>query len=422
MELNISSGDRQILRETARRQLEFANMEKNRRREKEWYLHNDLKGERPMFQLEMWSFNHEILPQRIRCEGAFARDVEWGLYANFLNQELLDDDRVTPDYYAINYDTWFRLFDIQVEEEFAKNADGSDGLGRHFREVIGDLEEDYEKLKSTSFGVDVETSERKRQVIEDAIGDILPVRMKMDCLYSVPMQMIVHFMSMQNMMYAFYDYPELFKEMMGRIADDTLAYFRMLEEKRLILPTTSFESVGNGTWSFTRDLPGWDEWERRPFTTKDVWGFMDAQETVGISPEMYEEFVFPCYKKISSQFGLLSYGCCEPVHPIWERCISRLENLRKVSISPWCDEEYMGEQLAGSRVIYHRKPSPNFLGVGTTLDEEAVRKHIRHTLKCAKGCKLEFTQRDVYTINHDIGKARRFVEIVQEEVERHWEG
>ena len=31
---------------------------------------------------------------------------------------------------------------------------------------------------------------------------------------------------------------------------------------------------------------------------------MDSQETVSISPEMYEEFIFPCYKKISEQYGL----------------------------------------------------------------------------------------------------------------------
>ena len=41
--------------------------------------------------------------------------------------------------------------------------------------------------------------------------------------------------------------------------------------------------------------------------------------------------------------------------PIRERCLSKLTNLRKVSSSPWCSEEYMGERLRGSKVIYHRK-------------------------------------------------------------------
>lgn len=222
-------------------------------------------------------------------------------------------------------------------------------------------------------------------------------------------------------MFNMYDYPELFKEMMDRIADDTLKYFKFLEENKLILPTVTYEGVGQGTWAFTNELPGYDQVGKKFFTPKDVWGFMDSQETVGISPQMFEEFIFPCYKKIADQFGILSYGCCEPVHPIWDSCISKLENLRKVSISPWCDEQFMGERLRGSKVIFHRKPSPNFLGVGTTLDEAEFRKHIDTTLEAAKGCKLEITQRDVYTINKDIQKAHRYVEIIREEIAKYWQ-
>ena len=80
----------------------------------------------------------------------------------------------------------------------------------------------------------------------------------------------------------------------------------------------------------------------------------------------------------------------------------------------------MGERLRGGKVIYQRKPSPNFLGVGTELDEEAFRKHMDETLEAAKGCKLEITQRDVYTINKDISKARRYVSIIREEIAKHW--
>lgn len=416
----ISNSDKEILRELAKKQLEYANAEVNKQRIDQWYQHNALQGERPMIHLELWTFIQEILPQRLKCTGEFARQVEIALYTNFLNQELFDDDRVTPDYYPLDYDTWFELFDIPVQIDHTEDASGSESLGHHFVEVLEDLEDDYEKLKKSTFGVDLQATEAKRLAISEAIGDILPVKMQMGCLYSVPTQMLVHIMSMENMMFAMYDYPELFKEMMDRIAEDTLEYYRFLEEKRLILPTTTFESVGQGTWSFNRELPGWKEWEERPFTPKDVWGFMDSQETVGISPDMFEEFIFPCYQKIASQFGLLSYGCCEPVDPIWERCISKLPNLRKVSISPWCKEEYMGEQLRGSKVIYHRKPSPNFLGVDRQLDEDAFRKHIRKSLLAAQGCKMEITQRDVYTIHNNIPKARRYVEIIREEIENNW--
>ena len=89
-----------------------------------------------------------------------------------------------------------------------------ESLGHHFESIIEDLEEDYEKLKPSRYGVNLETTEQKKAAVEEAIGDILPVKMQMSCLYSVPTQMLVHFMSMENMMFAMYDYPDLFKEMM----------------------------------------------------------------------------------------------------------------------------------------------------------------------------------------------------------------
>lgn len=411
----IDQKDKIILRELAKRQYEFSQAEKNIKRIAEWYEHNSLRGKRPMIHLEMWTFADEIIPMRLQCEGEFAREIETKLYCNFLNQELFDDDRVTPDCFSMMYDTHFSLFNIPI-----KKHDANDSIGHQFVSAVEDLEEDYEKLAETDFGVDMESTMRKKDVCEDTFGDILPVKIKMDGLYSVPTQMIVHFMKMENMMYNIYDYPELFKEMMDRVAEDTLAYYRMLEDKKLILPTVSGEELGQGTWCYNHELADEAEAKRRPLTTKDVWGFMDSQETVGLSPQMYEEFIFPCYKKIAEQYGLLSYGCCEPVDPIWENCISKLSNLRKVSISPWCNEEYMGEQLQNRSVIFHRKPSPNYLGVGTALDEDAVRKSLRKTLNAAKGCKLEITQRDVYTINHDISKAKRYVDIMKEEIEKYY--
>lgn len=418
MDYRIEPEDRKILRELSKKQLEYANQEKNRKRIQEWYLHNELKGERPMVHLEIGGFGREVIPELLHCTGGFARSVEERLYRNFLNQEWFDDDRVTPDYYGMSYDTSFVLFGIEIHVQHVKDMENKVSVGHQFESLVCDLEEDYEKLGKTEFDVDIESTLAKKQAIEDAIGDILPVRMEGSCLGSVPTQMLVHFMSMENIMLNMYDYPDLFKEMMGRIADDTIAYYRFLEEKKVLLPTTGGGHWGQGSWCYNRTLP--DDKEQGTYVTKDLCGFMDSQETVAISPDMFEEFIFPCYQKIASQFGLLSYGCCEPMDPIWERCISKLDNLRKVSISPWCNQSYMGERLRGKNIIFHRKPSPNYLGIGSVLDEDAVRKHIRESLAAAKGCKLEITQRDVQTINHDIGKARRYVDIIKEEIVNNW--
>lgn len=412
----ISEKDRQILRDLAKKQYEMSQGEKMDALRREWVAHNDCQSSRPMVVVELGTFAQDVIPPLLRCEGEEAREIEWQLLSNMANHELFEDDSVVRDYFPVNVPTFWRPFDIDIKVDHAKNPES---VGHHFVEVIHDLEEDFHLLKPSAFGMDMERYQEEQEFYGELFDGVLPVKMAGHGLYAVPTQNIVHIMSMENMMFSMYDYPGEFKEMMDMLADDYLRYFRFLEENRLILPTVADGGLGQGTYCYTAKLPGWDEFEKRPFGSRDVWGFLDSQETAGISPEMYEEFIFPYYKKIGDQYGRLSYGCCEAVDPIWERCLSKLDNLHRVSISPWCNEEYMGEQLRGKDIIYHRKPSPNFLGVGSVLDEDGLRAHIDKTLAAAKGCTVEFTQRDVYQINSTYEKVRRYVQIIREECEKH---
>lgn len=419
----ISLKDRKRLRELAKKQMEYAQLPLMKQREREWFAHNTFCGQRPMIHLEMGTFEQELIPQRMECEGEAARNIEREILRNYLNFELFDDDKVVPAEFSVSYKTYFKLFGHEIKVKHASDSTGSQ-LGHQFQYVVQDLEEDWEKLGPSQFGY-LQSPEETRAYAADLselLGDILPVKIRMNALSAVPTQLVVHMMGMEQMMFSMYDYPDLFVSMMDRIAEDYLSYFRWLESERSLLPTVSGEWLGQGTFCYTDELPGESELAKRPFFTRDVWGYMDSQETVSISPQMFEEMIFPCYQKIAGQFGLLSYGCCEPVHPVWDNCISRLENLRKVSISPWCDEAFMGERLRGKKVIYQRKPSPNFLGVGTNLEEEAVREHITKTLRAAQGCHLEITQRDVYTINGNPQKARRYIRLIRECIQTHWKG
>jgi hypothetical protein len=74
----------------------------------------------------------------------------------------------------------------------------------------------------------------------------------------------------------------------------------------------------------------------------------------------------------------------------------------------------MGNALRGKKIIYHRKPKPHFLGVGTDFDEAGLREDIKNTLKYAEGCSLEITFRDVQTVNGDLGRPARAVRIIRE--------
>jgi hypothetical protein len=134
---------------------------------------------------------------------------------------------------------------------------------------------------------------------------------------------------------------------------------------------------------------------------------------------MFHEFCFPYYREVCQPLGLLYYGCCEPVHTFW-RDISQLPNLKKVSISPWCDQQFMGEALQGTEIVFSRKPDPNFLSVDRQLDEVAWRAHLHETLQVTRGVYVEFIIRDVYTVHGDLNNARRAVQIAREEIDRHY--
>lgn len=383
----------------------------------DWRAHGSFKsGSRPMVTIELGIFAGDIIPNLMRCQGEEARKLEWELLGRVANHKLFGDDSVIPAYLPVTIPTSFVPFGLPVTAEHALDTQGED-LGHHFNAQVSDLEEDFHKLGPSVYSVYPEEARKRQAELEELFGDILPARLVGHSMYFCPTQDIVHIMSMEDMFFAMYDYPELFHKMMEMLSSDYLAFMDLMEREGILLPTTAEEHLAQGSYCFTDELPAAAE---GPLTTREVWGYMDSQESAGISPEMYEEFVFPYYEKVSERFGLYSYGCCEAVDPFWDRCLSKAKNLRKLSISPWCNEEKMGEILKDRKTVYLRKPSPNLLGVGSELEEDAVREHFCRTAKAASGCKLEIAQRDVYHINNTPEKVKRYVQLIRETLEDNW--
>lgn len=165
--------------------------------------------------------------------------------------------------------------------------------------------------------------------------------------------------------------------------------------------------------AYTNELPQSDWKEGQPVRLKDLWGFAESQETVGVSPQMFAEFVLPYQMPLLEKFGLNCYGCCEPLHDRWEY-IKNIPNLRRVSVSPWCDQEIMAEKL-GKNYIFSRKPNPSLVCV--SFNEDVIRRDIRNTLKIAEGCVLEIILKDTHTVQNDPRRISRWVEIAMEEVQ-----
>lgn len=402
--------ERERLRQLARTQLDVAHSEKNQERAKMWIEHNACRGQRPMIHLEIDNFTQEVLLPQMQCEDPLARRIEERLLHNFYNMQVLDDDKVVAPYFGVWWDMELMPWGFDIKKEVA--SDG--GLGQHFIEQVEDLGEEIDKFQPSKFRLKVDETNEYFKAAEDAFGDILPVKRvgrSMTCWLT---QDLVHVMGMQNMCLALCEYPDEVAQVLGQLADDYLKFFEEWRDSGLLYPTAGYEECNQGSICLTDELPS-----EGPVDLNQIWLHMDSQETINVSQEMFESLVWDAYKKVAERFGLVSFGCCDPLERLWP-CLSQLENLRKASISPWTDEAYMGEALAGSKVIYHRKPSPNFLGVYEKLDEDAWREHINTTLKYAKNCKVELTIRDVYTIHNNVDKAKRCVQIMRECIADNW--
>ena len=60
---------------------------------------------------------------------------------------------------------------------------------------------------------------------------------------------------------------------------------------------------------------------------------------------MHEEFALHYEKKWLERFGLVTYGCCEQLHEKVD-ILSKIPNLRKISMSCWIDVDRAVEKMA----------------------------------------------------------------------------
>ena len=416
----VTPEEKAYLRDLVKKQIEIASLPVMEERRQRWYAHNALRGALPMLVMEMGTFQASVMPEP-RCTSPGALLIERQLVTHITSHELIDDDKVVPDVFVVPWQIHIREFGIDVERTTAQDAQGR-ALGYATDHPIKNLQEDFHKLKPSDFYVDRETTLAQKAFVEDLIGDIMPVQIENLTLkwFLAPSSKVVRLMGMERMLFALMDTPDLMRELYAFIRGQSMRAVAWMEQENLLTLNNGNHYVGAGSYGFTDELPTAALKGNGKVTPADLWGNVNSQETVGLSPQMYREFIYPTYRDMTEPFGLAYYGCCEPVHDIWDDCISQLPHLRKVSVSPWCDETFIGERLRDSQVIYSRKPSPNLIGVGDFYPD-AYREHIAATVRAARGCTLEIVHRDIYTLVGDRTRAGRAIAIARQVIDELWQ-
>jgi hypothetical protein len=406
----VAGPDREILVRLAQRVARIAASPRMAETRRLWQRHNGLEATRPLVFCDPENGWNEIITEaQMECQGKLARRWEMDLRKEIFWAEEMGDDKPLDALFDVPYTV--SADDWGLQTVYHRTED----LGSCVWDApIKDYDADLKKLHAPRFEIDWRTTRGCLELAGEVLQGILPARLKGIWWWSLGVTMPAVFLrGLTNLLYDLYENPQELKELLGIISRGHMQKLDYLEANQLLALNNDSTYVGSGGFGVTDALPAEDF--KGQVRCRDMWGFTESQETVGVSPEMYEEFIFPCEKPLMDRFGLTCYGCCEPLHGRWQ-VVKRHQHLRRVSCSPWADLEKMADCLQ-DRYVLSYKPNPAALAV-PEIDEKAIREGLRRALDITRGCVVEVIMKDNHTLAGRPENAVRWCRIAKEEIER----
>jgi hypothetical protein len=409
--LKITGQDREILRGLAGRWSELAALPVMETRKRQWTALKDLHPERPMVLFETWTVENFVAAEELHCSTDELRELEKSMRAVIRQAEELGDDFIVDPFLRVYWQIQAGDYGVPIIAEHAQDGMGGDTAYQYNHPLR--TPEDVVRLHPRTFSVDRSATLRQVEALEACFGDLLPVTLHGTGSHIAALTSdLFRLIGNDNLLAWLYDAPEALHAVMATLRDDRLAYYRWMEAEGLLGLNNDSHIVGSGSPGYTTALPAADYGGRARL--RDLWIWMESQETTMISPRMFAKFFLPYMAEVAACFGLVYYGCCEPVHDRWDAILAAIPQVRAVSISPWCDMKYMGERL-GKTCVFSRKPKPWLLS-GDTPDWAGLEQDADETVAAAKDGCLEILYRDVYRVNGDRARLKRWVDLVRSRI------
>ena len=393
----ISRKDRELLRTLAKEWAETAALPIQEDRWREWRRHNDLEPGRPMIHCVVNDAWREFW--KLEIEEPQLRGIEWLLRNNPYASRLPSDFPLKPSfpvgYVYKNADFGMAAPIHNVQEGGAYSWDPLLRNPADLRNLVPGVE------------VDIEASEYNRDMHADIFGDILEI--DYGGRYSPSLDnLAINLRGMNQLMLDMYDEGEFVHELMSFLRDQVVdCCHRMEQNGELTISTTDH------FWNCSTLADGYDGHHVR---LTNLSADQNGQGFTGISPDMFEEFVFPYQQAILEMFGASRYGCCEPLHH-WLDIILRIKNLRRVNLTPWSDMDICADKLRNhGGVIVTHKVHPNMVGLDR-FDPESIEKELRRVVRTCEGLRVELWLADQGTVNHQPDRLRQWCEIARKVAE-----
>jgi len=406
----LNKQDKAIIRELAAQAAEIAALPAQEEKRALWRKLNGLRPERPMVMIDQvcWNemdFNGELT---LRCEDPECRQYEDELRRTLYQWRHFPVDMVVEPFVRVNKAIHNSGFGIQVEENTAVTDPTNSVVGHAYINQF-QTDKDLEKIRRPVICHDEAETARRLAVAHELFDGLLEVRAWGADPYLSLWDPISTWMGVENALFALIDRPEYMHALVGRMTDGYLSMLDQLESQGLLCGPQSLIHC-TGAWTDELPAPGYDPARPR---TKDMWMFGLAQMFATVSPKMFKEFEVDYTSKICARFGLVYYGCCDPLDGKMNE-VRLIPGVRKVSMSPWADQA-RGAAEIGDDYVFSRKPNPAFLA-WDRFDTEMVRDDLIATRQiCEKhGCPLEFILKDISTVRYEPQRLFKWAEIAME--------
>jgi hypothetical protein len=357
-------------------------------------MHN-LKPVRPPVWIDEipWhemDIDNELAP---RCTAVEAQGMEAHFRRILYRWKHIQADMVVEDAFYLGKAYRESAIGIEVKEETVSTNAGNHIVSHHYEDQL-DTEEKVESLKLPIIQAEPETDQKNFEIAVDALGGIMPVKLRGHIIYYAPWDVIARYRGVENCFMDMISNPSLIHKTIEKFTRIYTARFNQMEEQGLL--DFNLSSL-HCTPPYSAELPAPD-YDGGKVRFKDVWFRGMAQLFSSASPAMQDEFDLQYMRPFMEKCGLSYYGCCEPLDRFIPY-LKKIANMRKIGISPWADVRSCAEQI-GSAYVLAKKPNP--ANVAREFDRQTVVKEITETIEEAikNKCPYEFVLKDISTVNN----------------------
>lgn len=398
----MSNHERQIVRDLAAAVAELAQLPIQQERYDAWVRNNGLRPNRPMVYMaeaEMpWGEIAAACPDvRCQCQDPDLQAIEGRLRRKLFIARHLETDHVVEGVWWVGKVITGLDFGLPVEEQKVEQA-GSEIASRHFEPVLREPE-DVAKIQMPCVRYDEAATRANLARMQELLGDILTVKLAGRRTHTFnSWDTVVCWTGIEEGLTELILRPEFCHAIMRRLTDAVLSRMDQMEALGLLDAPNPQATVGSGAAGYTDELPS-AGCDGEHYRYADLWGSATSQIFGEVSPSMHEEFALNYELETLRRCGLTYYGCCEPLHNKMQ-ILGKIPNLRKVSISPWCDTAKALEN-ATRKYVFSHKPNPAVFA-SDQFSLAAAEADVRHRLDHSGEMNCEIIAKDISTVRGDV--------------------